>query len=131
MGALAPLLTGFVRKVKARLLRQAVRRGFVRAGLPDAGVGKAASMVFKRVGDGRPYPDHGLTTRDWAAIRPTRVRLSDLAGRPVVVYFYPKDDTPGCTKEACSLRDRFGALCRGLRARIDRVREWAATRKTS
>ncbi|MCU0283436.1 MAG: type II toxin-antitoxin system VapB family antitoxin [Candidatus Nanopelagicales bacterium] len=35
-------------------------------------------MVFKRVGDGRPYPDHGLTSRDWAQIRPTRVRLSDL-----------------------------------------------------
>ena len=35
-------------------------------------------MVFKRVGDGRPYPDHALTSRDWAAIRPSRVRLSDL-----------------------------------------------------
>jgi Arc/MetJ family transcription regulator len=35
-------------------------------------------MVFKRVGDGRPYPDHGLTSRDWARIRPSRVRLSDL-----------------------------------------------------
>ena len=35
-------------------------------------------MVFKRVGDGCPYPDHGLTSREWAAIRPSRVRLSDL-----------------------------------------------------
>jgi peroxiredoxin Q/BCP len=33
------------------------------------------------------------------------VRLSELAGRPVVLYFYPKDDTPGCTKEACGFRD--------------------------
>ena len=33
--------------------------------------------------------------------------LSDYAGRPVVLYFYPKDDTPGCTKEACSFRDGF------------------------
>ena len=32
-------------------------------------------------------------------------RLADYAGRPVVVYFYPKDDTPGCTKEACAFRD--------------------------
>ena len=32
-------------------------------------------------------------------------RLSDYAGRPVVLYFYPKDDTPGCTKEACAFRD--------------------------
>ena len=33
------------------------------------------------------------------------VKLSDLRGRKVVLYFYPKDDTPGCTKEACSFRD--------------------------
>ncbi|MGD8869238.1 MAG: thioredoxin-dependent thiol peroxidase [Gemmatimonadales bacterium] len=35
-----------------------------------------------------------------------RVRLSDLRGKKVVLYFYPKDDTPGCTTEACELRDR-------------------------
>ncbi|MBS1795077.1 MAG: thioredoxin-dependent thiol peroxidase [Acidobacteria bacterium] len=35
------------------------------------------------------------------------VKLSDLKGKRVVLYFYPKDDTPGCTKEACSLRDSF------------------------
>lgn len=34
-----------------------------------------------------------------------QVRLSDLRGKKVVLYFYPKDDTPGCTKEACSFRD--------------------------
>ena len=37
----------------------------------------------------------------------TTHRLSDYAGRPVVLYFYPKDDTPGCTKEACDFRDRM------------------------
>jgi thioredoxin-dependent peroxiredoxin len=35
------------------------------------------------------------------------VSLKDLRGRKVVLYFYPKDDTPGCTKEACSFRDAF------------------------
>ena len=35
------------------------------------------------------------------------VRLKDLRGQNVVLYFYPKDDTPGCTKEACSFRDAF------------------------
>lgn len=35
------------------------------------------------------------------------VSLSDLKGKKVVLYFYPKDDTPGCTKEACSFRDEF------------------------
>ncbi len=34
------------------------------------------------------------------------VRLSDLRGRPVVLYFYPKADTPGCTTQACGIRDR-------------------------
>lgn len=35
------------------------------------------------------------------------VKISDFKGKRVVLYFYPKDDTPGCTKEACSLRDSF------------------------
>ena len=34
-------------------------------------------------------------------------KLSDFSGRPLVVYFYPKDDTPGCTKESCEFRDRL------------------------
>ncbi|HVF68402.1 MAG TPA: thioredoxin-dependent thiol peroxidase [Pyrinomonadaceae bacterium] len=40
------------------------------------------------------------------------VRLSDLRGQKVALYFYPKDDTPGCTKEACSLRDGHSELTR-------------------
>jgi len=38
------------------------------------------------------------------------VKLSDLQGKKVILYFYPKDDTPGCTAEACSLRDNYSAL---------------------
>jgi thioredoxin-dependent peroxiredoxin len=37
----------------------------------------------------------------------TPISLTDLHGRTVILYFYPKDDTPGCTKEACSFRDGF------------------------
>ncbi|HEV7889708.1 MAG TPA: thioredoxin-dependent thiol peroxidase [Pyrinomonadaceae bacterium] len=40
------------------------------------------------------------------------VKLSDLRGQKVALYFYPKDDTPGCTKEACSLRDGHAELTR-------------------
>jgi thioredoxin-dependent peroxiredoxin len=40
------------------------------------------------------------------------VSLKDFKGKKVVLYFYPKDDTPGCTKEACSFRDGYGALRR-------------------
>jgi peroxiredoxin Q/BCP len=39
-----------------------------------------------------------------------KVKLSDFKGRDVVVYFYPKDDTPGCTKEACGFRDLWADL---------------------
>ena len=38
------------------------------------------------------------------------VKISDYKGRKVVLYFYPKDNTPGCTAEACSLRDNYGSL---------------------
>ena len=40
----------------------------------------------------------------------TTVKLSELKGKPVVIFFYPKDDTPGCTKEACAFRDRLPEL---------------------
>jgi peroxiredoxin Q/BCP len=42
----------------------------------------------------------------------TRVSLKDFAGSPVVVYFYPRDDTPGCTKEACQFNDNLRAFTR-------------------
>lgn len=39
-----------------------------------------------------------------------KVKLSELKGKPVVLYFYPRDDTPGCTKEACAFRDRYDEM---------------------
>ncbi|MBN2532842.1 MAG: thioredoxin-dependent thiol peroxidase [Spirochaetales bacterium] len=39
-----------------------------------------------------------------------KVSLSDFAGKKIVLYFYPKDDTPGCTKEACSFRDEYDEI---------------------
>ena len=41
---------------------------------------------------------------------PTTLSLSDLKGETVVLYFYPKDDTPGCTKQACALRDGWSEI---------------------
>ncbi|MBW3593228.1 MAG: thioredoxin-dependent thiol peroxidase [Actinobacteria bacterium] len=52
--------------------------------------------------EGREAPDFELASETGE-----RVRLSDLRGRPVVVYFYPKNDTPGCTAEACGFRDVY------------------------
>jgi len=40
-------------------------------------------------------------------------KLSDYTGRPVILYFYPKDDTPGCTKETCDFRDRLPQFTKG------------------
>ncbi len=57
------------------------------------------------VREGQPAPDFALPSTDG-----NTVRLSDLRGKKVVLYFYPKDDTPGCTKEACSFRDNLGVL---------------------
>ena len=42
--------------------------------------------------------------------RGKRVSLKDLAGKDVILYFYPRDDTPGCTKEACGFRDHWKAI---------------------
>lgn len=55
--------------------------------------------------EGETAPDFSLPADDGR-----EVKLSDLRGKPVVLYFYPKDDTPGCTKEACAFRDRSADL---------------------
>src|SRR5215208_2063454 len=57
------------------------------------------------VEEGKPAPDFELA--DDAG---ERVKLSDFRGRPVVLYFYPKDDTPGCTTQACAIRDVYDAF---------------------
>ena len=51
---------------------------------------------------GIPAPDFSLPDED-GVVR----KLSDYRGKPLVLYFYPKDDTPGCTTEACSFRDDY------------------------
>jgi thioredoxin-dependent peroxiredoxin len=52
--------------------------------------------------EGKPAPDFELPTDSGETIK-----LSDLRGKPVVLYFYPKDDTPGCTTQACGIRDAY------------------------
>ncbi len=51
---------------------------------------------------GQPLPEIDLTAEDGSRVGP-----DDLTGQRTVLYFYPKDDTPGCTKEACAFRDRM------------------------
>ena len=65
--------------------------------------------------EGNKAPDFTLPTHDG-----TKLKLSSLRGSPVVLYFYPKDDTPGCTREACGFRDakakfaKHGAVVLGV-----------------
>ena len=54
------------------------------------------------VAEGKPAPDFELESDAGET-----VRLADLRGTPVVLYFYPKDDTPGCTTQACGIRDAY------------------------
>ena len=55
------------------------------------------------VEEGKPAPDFKLESDAGET-----VKLSSLRGKPVVLYFYPKDDTPGCTTQACGIRDAYG-----------------------
>ena len=57
--------------------------------------------------EGQPAPDFKLTDANGK-----QVSLKDLAGKDVILYFYPKDDTPGCTKEACGFRDSWKDLAK-------------------
>jgi peroxiredoxin Q/BCP len=52
--------------------------------------------------EGDPAPDFTVSTNAGG-----KVSLTNFRGQNVILYFYPKDDTPGCTKEACAFRDRF------------------------
>ena len=54
------------------------------------------------VSEGEPAPDFTATTDGGE-----RLSLSDFRGKPVVLYFYPRDDTPGCTAQACGIRDAY------------------------
>ena len=56
---------------------------------------------------GKKAPDFTLPSDDGG-----KIKLSALKGQPVVLYFYPRDDTPGCTREACAFRDQKTALAK-------------------
>lgn len=62
-------------------------------------------MALSLLSVGSPAPDFQLKDQNNQLIR-----LSDFRGKKVALYFYPKDDTPGCTKQACNLRDNYSSL---------------------
>lgn len=64
-----------------------------------------ACAAQRKLQPGDPAPDFTLSDAAGQAHR-----LADYRGQTVVLYFYPKDDTPGCTREACNLRDNYAKL---------------------
>jgi peroxiredoxin Q/BCP len=60
-------------------------------------------VVTNEVVEGEAAPDFTLMSDSGET-----VTLSELKGKPIVLYFYPKDDTPGCTAQACGIRDSWG-----------------------
>ena len=83
---------------------------------------------MSRIEEGKKAPDFTLDDQDGKP-----VTLSSFKGRDVLVYFYPKDDTPGCTKEACGFRDFWkdlqkagavGEYCGGVVIRKGKGIEW-------
>lgn len=64
-----------------------------------------AKTVELKLKVGDVAPDFTATTTDGSSLS-----LKDLRGKHVILYFYPKDDTPGCTKEACAFRDIHAAF---------------------
>jgi peroxiredoxin Q/BCP len=68
-------------------------------------MGGAGAEMASAIAEGRKAPPFTLSDAGG-----TKVSLKDFKGRDVVVYFYPRDDTPGCTKEACGFRDYWREL---------------------
>ena len=64
-----------------------------------------AQLMSKQPQPGATAPSFSATAVGGAWTEPATVSLADLKGETVVLYFYPKDDTPGCTTQACALRD--------------------------
>jgi peroxiredoxin Q/BCP len=82
---------------------------------PDPNTPGPVNIIGQMIDPGTTAPDFELADQDGQP-----VKLSDLRGGPVVLYFYPKADTPGCTTQACSVRDhaadyaRLGATVLGV-----------------
>ncbi|MFM1904760.1 MAG: putative peroxiredoxin bcp [Planctomycetota bacterium] len=99
-------------KKKAAASKPAVKKKV--AGKQQVGKKVAATKPVAAKATEPAWPREGSVAPDFTAVAHdgSAVRLAALKGRPVVLYFYPKDDTPGCTVEACGFRDAHARFAR-------------------
>jgi thioredoxin-dependent peroxiredoxin len=74
---------------------------------PATASATGAAPAAEEIAVGKPAPDFTAKSHDGKDLK-----ISALKGKPVVLYFYPRDETPGCTKEACSFRDAWKDLAK-------------------
>jgi peroxiredoxin Q/BCP len=87
---------------RERLLHSSLRTGLDDAHKSEMRPALHIMQTTSSLQPGRPAPDFDASITSGETIR-----LSNYRGRKVILYFYPKDDTPGCTVEACGLRDHY------------------------
>jgi len=99
---------------KAAVKKAGVKKAAPRKPAVKKAVAKRPTKPVAKAAAGPAWPREGAKAPDFTAVAHdgSTVTLSALKGRPVVLYFYPKDDTPGCTVEACGFRDAHAALGR-------------------
>jgi peroxiredoxin Q/BCP len=91
-------------KKKVKAARKPTKKRMVKK-ITQKTLTRADTTPIQRVSEGDQAPDFQIHDQNGQT-----VQLSQLRGKNVVLYFYPKDDTPGCTIEACSFRDHLGTL---------------------
>jgi peroxiredoxin Q/BCP len=97
---------------KAVSKKAAPKKTVIKKAAPKKSAAKKTSAATAAAGPA--WPRAGAKAPDFTAVAHdgAQVKLSAFKGRPVVLYFYPKDDTPGCTVEACGFRDKHATFGR-------------------
>ncbi len=100
------------KKVVAKAKKAAVKKAVMKKVAAKAAIKKAAPKTAAPQKETAPMIDVGMPAPAFSLLDDSgeRVNLADYRGKHVVLYFYPKDDTPGCTIEACSFRDNHGDI---------------------
>jgi peroxiredoxin Q/BCP len=95
------------KKTAKKAVKKTVKKAVKKKAVPKAAKKAAKTLSAKTSFVGQAAPSFTFPTDDGK-----NISLSDFKGQRVLLYFYPKDDTPGCTAQACDLRDNMAAFAR-------------------